>query len=64
MKRDLILEVDPSLYASIEGSTDSEVLFYLALTYGLADDPRVRSSGRSGWSRTSAGATGSSTRSR
>ncbi len=38
VKRDLILEVDPSLYASIEGSTDSEVLFYLALTYGLADD--------------------------
>ena len=39
MKRDLVLEVDPSLYPSIGGSTDSEVVFYLALTYGLLDDP-------------------------
>jgi predicted glutamine amidotransferase len=38
VKRDLVLEVDPSLYPFIEGSTDSEVLFYLALTYGLEDD--------------------------
>ncbi len=39
VKRDLVLEVDPSLYPSIAGSTDSEVLFHLALTYGLSDDP-------------------------
>ena len=39
IKRELILAVDPSLYASIEGSTDSEVLFFLALTFGLADNP-------------------------
>ena len=38
-KRDLILAVDESLYTSIEGSTDSETLFYLALTFGLEDDP-------------------------
>jgi glutamine amidotransferase len=38
-KRDLVLEVDPTLYAEIEGTTDSEVLFHLALTYGLEDDP-------------------------
>jgi predicted glutamine amidotransferase len=38
VKRDLALEVDPSLYSSIEGSTDSELLFFLALTYGLEDD--------------------------
>jgi predicted glutamine amidotransferase len=31
--------VDDSLYASIEGSTDSEMMFYLALTFGLEDDP-------------------------
>jgi predicted glutamine amidotransferase len=31
--------VDQSLYASIEGSTDSELLCYLALTFGLEDDP-------------------------
>lgn len=39
LKRDLDMAVDPSLYAGIEGSTDSEVLFFLALTYGLTDDP-------------------------
>jgi predicted glutamine amidotransferase len=39
VKRDLALAVDPSLYPSIEGSTDSEVFFYLALTFGLEDDP-------------------------
>jgi glutamine amidotransferase len=38
-KRDLIMAVDPSLYADIEGSTDTETLFFLALTFGLADDP-------------------------
>lgn len=39
LKRDLALAVDESLFASIEGSTDSELLFYLALTFGLEDDP-------------------------
>ena len=39
IKRDLTLAVDPSLYASIEGSSDTEVFFYLALTFGLEDDP-------------------------
>lgn len=39
VKRDLVLAVDPGLYPDIEGSTDSETLFYLALTFGLADDP-------------------------
>ena len=39
VKRDLVLAVDPALYSSIEGSTDSEVFFHLALTYGLRDDP-------------------------
>ena len=39
VKRDLVLAVDPSLYPEIEGSTDSEVFFYLALTFGLEDDP-------------------------
>jgi predicted glutamine amidotransferase len=39
IKRDLALAVDDSLYASIEGSTDSEMMFYLALTFGLEDDP-------------------------
>jgi predicted glutamine amidotransferase len=39
VKRDLVLAVDPALYPEIEGSTDSEVFFYLALTLGLEDDP-------------------------
>ena len=39
VKRDLVLEVDPSLYPAIEGSTDSEVFFFLAVTLGLEDDP-------------------------
>jgi predicted glutamine amidotransferase len=39
VKRDLAFAVDPSLYPEIEGSTDSEMFFYLALTFGLEDDP-------------------------
>jgi glutamine amidotransferase len=34
-----MLAVDPSLYADVEGSTDSEAFFFLALTMGLEDDP-------------------------
>jgi len=39
IKRDLALAVDPDLFPEIEGSTDSEMLFFLALTFGLRDDP-------------------------
>jgi predicted glutamine amidotransferase len=39
VKRDLVLAVDPALYPLIEGTTDSEALFFLALTLGLEDDP-------------------------
>lgn len=39
MRRDLLLAVDPSLFGGIAGSTDSELLFYLALTNGLDEDP-------------------------
>jgi glutamine amidotransferase len=39
VKRDLAFAVDPSLYPLIEGSTDSELFFYLALSMGLEDDP-------------------------
>jgi len=39
VRRELALVVDPSLYAGIEGSTDSEILFHLALTFGLEHDP-------------------------
>jgi glutamine amidotransferase len=39
VKRDLVLAIDPSLFGEIEGSTDSEVFFHLALTFGLTEDP-------------------------
>src|SRR5947208_5248634 len=39
VKRDLVLAIDPSLYPLIEGSSDTEVFFHLALTFGLEDDP-------------------------
>jgi predicted glutamine amidotransferase len=39
VKRDLVLEIDPELYPEIEGTTDTEVLFHVALSYGLEDDP-------------------------
>ena len=39
VKRDLVLAIDPSLYPEIQGSTDTEVFFYLALSFGLEDDP-------------------------
>jgi predicted glutamine amidotransferase len=39
VKRDLVLAVDPSLFGSIEGSADTEIFFYLALTFGLENDP-------------------------
>ena len=39
MRRELMLAVAPELFAEIQGSTDSEVLFHLALTFGLEEDP-------------------------
>lgn len=39
VKRELTLAIDPSLYPNVLGTTDSEVLFHLAMTLGLADDP-------------------------
>jgi glutamine amidotransferase len=39
VKRELMLAVDDSLFAFIEGTTDSETMFYLALTFGLPNDP-------------------------
>src|SRR5580658_5801236 len=39
IKRDLILAIDPSLYPEIKGQADTEVLFFLALTFGLEENP-------------------------
>jgi predicted glutamine amidotransferase len=39
LRRDLLLAVHPGLFGNIAGSTDSELMFHLALTFGLTDDP-------------------------
>jgi predicted glutamine amidotransferase len=39
IKRDLVLAIDPSLFRLIQGQADTEVLFFLALTLGLENDP-------------------------
>ncbi len=39
VKRDLLLKIEPSLLPEIEGSSDSELLFYLALSFGLQQEP-------------------------
>jgi glutamine amidotransferase len=39
VKRDLVLAIDPERYPAIEGTTDSETLFHLALTFGLEENP-------------------------
>ena len=64
VKRDLVLAVDPSLYPEIEGSTDSEVFFFLALTLGLEDDPPKAVQDAVGVIEATGRSTGSSTRSR
>jgi predicted glutamine amidotransferase len=38
LRRDMLLAVDPALLPEIEGSTDSELMFHLALTFGLEED--------------------------
>ncbi|MCW2523125.1 MAG: Glutamine amidotransferase class-II [Frankiales bacterium] len=39
VRRELLWAVAPSLFNGIAGSTDSELLFHLALTFGLEDAP-------------------------
>jgi glutamine amidotransferase len=39
LRREMVLAVRPDLFTSIEGTTDSEVMFYLAITFGLLSDP-------------------------
>jgi glutamine amidotransferase len=41
LRRDMLLAVAPELVPHIEGSTDSELLFHLALTFGLDEDAMV-----------------------
>ena len=39
LRRDLMLALDSEHFAAVQGSTDTEVVFHLALTNGLEDDP-------------------------
>jgi glutamine amidotransferase len=39
IRRDLLFAVSPALFPEILGTTDSETMFYLALTFGLERDP-------------------------
>ncbi len=39
LRRELLLAVDPSIFSNITGTTDSELMFHLALTFGLAEEP-------------------------
>ena len=38
LRRDLMLMIAPAYFGSLEGSTDSELMFLLALSFGLEDD--------------------------
>jgi predicted glutamine amidotransferase len=39
LRRDLMLAIAPDQFADVQGSTDTEVVFHLALTLGLRNDP-------------------------
>jgi predicted glutamine amidotransferase len=49
IKRDMILRIDPKYFPLIEGTTDSEAFFYLALTFGLEKDPPTAVAKAVGW---------------
>jgi predicted glutamine amidotransferase len=39
IRRDLMLAIEPGQFSEVQGSTDTEVVFHLALTFGLESDP-------------------------
>jgi glutamine amidotransferase len=39
LRRELVLAIEPDLFPDVLGSTDTEVVFHLALTFGLEQDP-------------------------
>jgi glutamine amidotransferase len=53
-----VLTIDPELYPQIVGSTDSEHMFHLALTFGLRDDPQGALERMVGFIETTAAAAG------
>ncbi len=41
LRRDLAMAIRPDLFSLLEGTTDSEILFYLAVGNGLLDEPEA-----------------------
>ena len=41
LRRQLQLKIAPELYPQLQGTTDSETFFLLAITYGLLDNPKA-----------------------
>jgi predicted glutamine amidotransferase len=39
LRRDMMFSIDQERFSEVEGSTDSEIVFQLALTFGLEHDP-------------------------
>jgi glutamine amidotransferase len=39
LRRELLFRIEPRLFPEVQGTTDSEVMFFLALTFGLENDP-------------------------
>ena len=39
IRRELLFAISPQLFPYVLGTTDSEIMFYLALTFGLEEDP-------------------------
>jgi len=39
LRRDAMLALEPELFAAVQGTTDTEVVFHLALSFGLEQDP-------------------------
>jgi predicted glutamine amidotransferase len=38
-RRDMVMAIDPKLFSDLRGSTDSELMFFIALTLGLEKEP-------------------------
>jgi predicted glutamine amidotransferase len=39
IRRDMVMSIAPELFTELKGSTDSELMFYMALSLGLTDEP-------------------------
>ncbi|MGY1623357.1 class II glutamine amidotransferase [Geodermatophilus sp. SYSU D00965] len=58
LRRELLMAVRPDLFGNIAGTTDSELLFHLALTFGLTEDPIGGLEAMAGFVEAAAGAAG------